>query len=451
MRFDGSTKTIETASPPDARPLRSAGGLASTFETRLNASGLPPEIAFLSAYGVVPAQLMAAAERARKQGVPPDRALLASGALTERFFYQSLAHHLGLAFIEEPVQLQDRATDTYPRAIQAGIVRFEGAAGPCWLAAPRGDGLKALLRAVQRDGIQSSHLAITTPSHLSRCVREAARRRIGAEASYALLSADADLSAHRGSNLFQKVFASICALIFVLSSVIVPLTAANLWVVALGFVFIVTVLFRLFLSAAALGVPRRRNEPLEDHQLPNYTIVIALYKEARIARRLVAMLDRIDYPRAKLDIKFVLEEDDFETRRALESLPLAPIYEIIVAPNGQPRTKPRALNIALPLAEGDLCVVFDAEDAPDPQQLCRAAEHFARSPAQLACLQGRLAIDNARETWLTHGIMAQTPPLRRPIDDRRLLLRFAADKQSDRGYLTDRSRANGRHRKIICR
>lgn len=363
---------------------------------------MPPEIAFLSAYGVASAQLIAAAALARKQGVPPDRALLANGAVTERFFYQSLARHLGLAFIEEPVRLQDRARETYPQAIRVGIVRCEGPAGPCWLAAPRGDGLKALLRAVRRDGIQRSHLAITTPSHLSRCVREAAHRRIAAAASYNLLSADADLSAQGGANLFQQSFAWIGALIFVLSVTIVPLAAANLWVVIVGFVFIATVLFRLFLSAAALGVPRGRNEPLDDRQLPKYTIVVALYKEARIARRLVAMLDRIDYPRAKLDIKFVLEKDDFETRRALESLPLAPIYEIIVAPNGQPRTKPRALNIALPLAEGDLCVVFDAEDAPDPQQLRRAAEHFARSPARLACLQGRLAIDNARETWLTH-------------------------------------------------
>jgi cellulose synthase/poly-beta-1,6-N-acetylglucosamine synthase-like glycosyltransferase len=376
--------------------------LASASETRVKADTLPPEIAFLSAYGVAPAQLIAAVELARKQGVAPDRALLASGAVTERFFYQSLARHLGLAFIEEPVRLQDRATQTYPQAIRAGIARFDGPAGPIRLAAPRGEGLVALLRAVRRDGIQRAHLAITTPSHLSRCVREAAHRRIAADASYDLLSTNADLCAQGGLNLFQQAFAWIGALVFVLSFMIVPLAAANLWLVAIGFVFFATVLFRLFLSAAVLGVPHRRNEPLEDHKLPNYTIVIALYKEARIVPRLVAMLDCIDYPHAKLDIKFVLEEDDVETRRALESSALAPIYEIIIAPDGQPRTKPRALNIALPLAEGDLCVVFDAEDAPDPQQLRRAAEHFAHSPPRLACLQGRLAIDNARENWLTH-------------------------------------------------
>jgi hypothetical protein len=33
------------------------------------------------------------------------------------------------------------------------------------------------------------------------------------------------------------------------------------------------------------------------------------------------------------------------------------------------RTKPRALNAALPLARGALLTVYDAEDAPDPGQL----------------------------------------------------------------------------------
>ena len=64
------------------------------------------------------------------------------------------------------------------------------------------------------------------------------------------------------------------------------------------------------------------------------------------------------------------------------------------------RTKPRALNVALPLARGDF-VVYDAEDAPDPRQLRLAVAAFARAPAEVACLQARLAIDNTADTWLT--------------------------------------------------
>jgi cellulose synthase/poly-beta-1,6-N-acetylglucosamine synthase-like glycosyltransferase len=107
-----------------------------------------------------------------------------------------------------------------------------------------------------------------------------------------------------------------------------------------------------------------------------------------------------DYPRAKLDIKLLVEEDDAATLAAIQALELPPRYETIVAPAGWPRTKPRALNVALPVARGDLVVVFDAEDAPDPTQLRRAAARFAADPT-LDCLQARLTIENAKEAWIS--------------------------------------------------
>ena len=75
--------------------------------------------------------------------------------------------------------------------------------------------------------------------------------------------------------------------------------------------------------------------------------------------------------------------------------------EILVAPQGSPRTKPRALNVALPLARGRYTVVYDAEDIPDPGQLRLAVARFAQLPRNVACLQARLTIDNTDDTWLT--------------------------------------------------
>jgi cellulose synthase/poly-beta-1,6-N-acetylglucosamine synthase-like glycosyltransferase len=80
----------------------------------------------------------------------------------------------------------------------------------------------------------------------------------------------------------------------------------------------------------------------------------------------------------------VIEHDDRATRLAIEVLDLPATYEIVVAPGGWPRTKPRALNIALPLVRGELLVIFDAEDAPAPGQLREAAERFLRAPRELA-------------------------------------------------------------------
>ena len=73
-------------------------------------------------------------------------------------------------------------------------------------------------------------------------------------------------------------------------------------------------------------------------------------------------------------MKFVLEADDQATQRALARLNLGPPFEIIIAPPIGPRTKPKALNVALPFARGAYTVVYDAEDKPEPDQLRRAID-----------------------------------------------------------------------------
>ena len=85
----------------------------------------------------------------------------------------------------------------------------------------------------------------------------------------------------------------------------------------------------------------------------------------------------------------------------LVELRLPARYEIIVAPPGPPQTKPRALNIALSSALGELIVVYDAEDAPSTDQLRLAAARFA-AEKDLDCLQARLAIRNRDNSWLSH-------------------------------------------------
>ena len=125
-----------------------------------------------------------------------------------------------------------------------------------------------------------------------------------------------------------------------------------------------------------------------------------MYREGAVIPKLVAALNRLDYPKAKLDIKFVIESGDEETLAAIRAERLPPRYDVIVAPPGQPRTKPRALNVALDVARGDLLCVYDAEDEPAPDQLRRAAARFA-ADSRLDALQGKLTIANWRDCWLS--------------------------------------------------
>ncbi|HXI86092.1 MAG TPA: glycosyltransferase family 2 protein, partial [Parvularculaceae bacterium] len=80
-------------------------------------------------------------------------------------------------------------------------------------------------------------------------------------------------------------------------------------------------------------------------------------------------------------------------------------FDCLVIPPSAPKTKPKACNHALHLARGELLVVYDAEDAPEPDQLRKAAAAFAAGDARLACLQARLNYYNAFDNWLT-GLFA---------------------------------------------
>ena len=105
-------------------------------------------------------------------------------------------------------------------------------------------------------------------------------------------------------------------------------------------------------------------------------------------------------------MKFVLEADDHETQTALARLELGPPFEIIIAPPIGPRTKPKALNVALPFARGAYTVVYDAEDKPEPDQLRRALDAFEAADERLACVQASLTIDNTADNWLARMFTA---------------------------------------------
>ena len=134
---------------------------------------------------------------------------------------------------------------------------------------------------------------------------------------------------------------------------------------------------------------------------PRISLLIALYREAEVAPLLIKALCALDYPAELLDVKLVLEADDDVTGPALRALNLPPFIEILVTPDGGPRTKPRALNFAMEFAKGDIIGVYDAEDRPHPDQLKDIAAQFAAAPPEVACIQARLGFYNIRENLLT--------------------------------------------------
>ncbi|MFZ5670485.1 MAG: glycosyltransferase family 2 protein [Pseudomonadota bacterium] len=164
-----------------------------------------------------------------------------------------------------------------------------------------------------------------------------------------------------------------------------------------GAFFVLFVLVAATRLAAALTAREAgETRPLTVRDLPRYSVIVPLYREAAVVPGLLRALDALDYPRDRLQVLIVVEADDGETRQALAGRPLPAWVEVLAAPPGLPRTKPRACNIALEQADGELVVIYDAEDRPGPGQLREAAARFAAGPPRLACLQAPLRIEPDR-------------------------------------------------------
>ena len=141
---------------------------------------------------------------------------------------------------------------------------------------------------------------------------------------------------------------------------------------------------------------------LKDEELPCYTILLPLYKEPEVAQKILKRIAGLDYPPEKLDVKLLLESDDSVTYQELTKARLPQNFTIIRIPDAQPKTKPRACNFGLREARGEFCVIYDAEDIPDPDQLKKAFLVFRHDTAgKLACVQAKLNYYNSRQNWLT--------------------------------------------------
>ncbi|WP_376874397.1 glycosyltransferase [Albirhodobacter sp. R86504] len=135
-------------------------------------------------------------------------------------------------------------------------------------------------------------------------------------------------------------------------------------------------------------------------RLPIVSIMVPLFKERDIASKLLVRLSRLNYPRELLDIMIVVEQSDEVTIQTIEQTTLPRWIRVVKVPNGPIKTKPRALNYALNFCRGSLIGVYDAEDAPDPDQIHTVVRRFSQRGPDLACVQGILDYYNPRTNWL---------------------------------------------------
>jgi len=133
---------------------------------------------------------------------------------------------------------------------------------------------------------------------------------------------------------------------------------------------------------------------------PRVTLLIPLFHEGQVLSKLIKSLDNLDYPNDLLEIKLLLEEVDDTTAAVLSSIDLPSHMQVLTVPKDWLQTKPKAMNYALPFCTGDIIGIYDAEDAPEPDQIKKVVNHFMHAPANVACVQGNLDFYNSRENWM---------------------------------------------------
>jgi hypothetical protein len=172
----------------------------------------------------------------------------------------------------------------------------------------------------------------------------------------------------------------------------------------------VTMILKLIMAVACLTrhpPPRPPPDRTTAPPLPEMTVLVPLLREAEVAAKLLNNLDRLRYPRALLDVVFVVEAGDDVTKNALSQLRLPQGFRMLEVPEGTVQTKPRALNFALPFCRGQIVGIYDAEDRPDPDQLLKVAEGFRHAAPEVACLQGRLDFFNTRVNLIARCFTAE--------------------------------------------
>ena len=144
------------------------------------------------------------------------------------------------------------------------------------------------------------------------------------------------------------------------------------------------------------------NEVIAPIIMPRISVLVPLFREKEIAHALVSRLSRLTYPKALLDVLLVLEEHDTLTQETIARTELPHWMHVVLVPAGSGlTTKPRALNYALDFCKGDIIGIWDAEDAPAPNQLEVVAERFSQAHPKTACLQGVLDYYNPWTNWLS--------------------------------------------------
>lgn len=199
------------------------------------------------------------------------------------------------------------------------------------------------------------------------------------------------------------IFAMILFLLFVLSPVIMAIIVVGCmtFLYALDLLLYCVLMYRSLRHRPEIDVSEKQITAYPGKKWPKYTIFCPLYKEWQVIPQFIRAMEQLDYPKDKLEILLLLEQNDEESIDHVKKMKLPKTFKVHIVPHGKPKTKPKALNYALQHAKGEFAVIYDAEDIPDPHQLKKAVIAFTQSDNSVSCVQAKLNFYNPNQNILT--------------------------------------------------
>jgi len=401
MSGSGSILRAEMISNPTDLPYEIDGSF------HVSPSGLAHWRPILEQLGVPFREMENIERKAQLAGVPFQIELQSSGIVREEALFQALAAHLGLPFDAEiaPESLflpEGKGLEALRLPYGTGpVIALKDRGRTTYLVAPERLDISAMQRFLKQHNDIASCIRIVPPTVLRNALRYRAKESLARMAVNGLFEAMPEFSARNVLNAWQGFALGSVGAILVMLVVLAPSSALIGLHLLLSVLFLACVLLRVAVSQEARQPsPPTSLTAMRPDEMPVYTVLVALYREAEVVPDLLVALGRLVWPRSKLEIKLVCESDDHETLAAIRAQQLRSYIEVIEVPPCGPRTKPKALSFALPLATGEFVVLFDAEDRPHPFQLVEAWERFRSESDDLACLQAPLVITNKGESWI---------------------------------------------------
>jgi cellulose synthase/poly-beta-1,6-N-acetylglucosamine synthase-like glycosyltransferase len=384
---------------------------------------------------VTPAQVGEAVALQRTEGGMLGRHLILTGAVSRREMYAALAEQWDAPFVDmlaEPATAMGLLQEGDPRRFaELGWVPWRLDGTTLTIATAVTPDEEVLASAAALPGVDRVEVRTTTDWDVLRTVQDAGRDRLLYRITDGMADERPEASARSGMSRWQKIVPLLAGLVFIATLPLAPSVAVVAGFCVANLLFTINIAFKVLAGMRApvrlwqkrrwhaeldrarrrRGLPTGAERRLSDEDLPVYTILVPVYDEVEVIAKVIANLDRLDYPKSKLDVMVLLEESDVRTIEAAKRTRPPEYVRIVVVPAGDPQTKPRACNYGLEFARGEYVVIFDAEDRPRPDQLRRALDAFEmnrrireqldpREP-RLVCVQASLMYFNADYNLLT--------------------------------------------------